>query len=345
MGQYIHDSKLISESFECRYFNPSASTNVSQVGHLSLKKIKFLFSSIFKIKKIVDEWKPNLVYVTPSSWDWGFYRDFLVISFLKMKGCKIVVHFHNRGVKSFQEKWYNKKLYAKFFKGIKTIFLSERLIPEFEQYLSPNQIFTCPNGISLPQNNEKIFFENKVYTFFFLSNMMREKGVYVLLNACKILKDSGHIFKCIFVGKWADIQERNFNKERDSFGLESCVFAHGPKYGNEKAPYFEQCDCFVFPTFYHGETFGLVLLEAMSYSLPIITTNIAGIPDIIENGKNGFCVEPQNPKELAKSMAWMIEHSKEGVKMGIYGRKKLENEFTIEKFENKICDILKECLR
>lgn len=344
MGQYIHDSKLISESYECRYFNPSASTNVNQVGHLSIKKIKFLFSSIFKIKKIVDEWKPDLVYVTPGTAGWGFYRDFLVNKILKIKKCKIVVHFHNRPNKSLYQKWYYKKMYSFFFKDIKTIFLSKRLVPVFIDYLKPEQIYICPNGISLCQGKPVLRQLDDVYTFLFLSNMMAEKGVYVLLDACKILKDQGYFFKCDFVGKWADIQKNDFEKKKASLGLDSCVFAYGAKYGAEKEPFFLQSDCFVFPTFYQGETFGLVLLEAMDYSLPIITTNIGGIPDIVENEKNGFCVDSRNPETLAKAMAWMIEHPEEGMQMGLAGRKILEEKFTIERFESNICAILKDCL-
>ena len=343
VGQYIHDSRLMSESFDCRFFNPSASTNVSQVGHLSLKKVRFLFSSISEIMKIVDEWKPDLIYTTPSSDGWGFYRDFLTVLILKKKKCKIVAHFHNRPYESFAKKWYNKKIYAHFFKNLKTIFLSERLIPVFKDYLDPNNIFICPNGIPAQRKNVKKN-SNAVYTFFFLSNMMAEKGVYILLRACKILKESGYRFKCDLVGKWADIQENDFEKEKKSLGLDSYIFAHGAKYGQEKDPYFENSDCFVFPTYYHGECFPLVLLEAMSNTLPVITTNIAGIPDIVENGRNGFCVKPQDPIGLAESMAWMIEHPEESVLMGSNGRERYETEFTIEKFEKRLCDILKVCL-
>lgn len=346
MGQYIHDSKLISESFECRYFNPSASTNVNQVGHLSLKKIKFLFSSILKIVKIVDEWKPDLVYITPAvGGGWGFYRDFITLQILKRKKCNIVAHFHNRPPKSILKKWHRKKLYAVFFNKIKSIFLSNRLVADFNQYLDSKEYYICPNGIPLCPNVLTLLRHNHEYTFFFLSNMMVGKGVYDLLNACKILKDKGYRFKCDFVGKWADIQENDFEKRKTSLGLDSCVFAHGAKYGAEKEPFFLQSDCFVFPTFYQGETFGLVLLEAMGYSLPVITTNIAGIPDIVENDKNGFCVKPRCSEALAEKMAWMIEHPEDGGRMGIFGRKILEEKFTLEKYESNICSILKDCLR
>jgi len=82
IGQYIHDSKLINDSFECTYINPSASDNVKDVGKLSLKKILFLFSFLRRINKMVDDIHPDLVYITPSSDGWGFYRDFVNVYLL-----------------------------------------------------------------------------------------------------------------------------------------------------------------------------------------------------------------------------------------------------------------------
>lgn len=344
VGQYIHDSKLISETFECRFFNPSASLNVKQVGHLSLKKIMFLFTSILKIAKIVVLWKPDLIYLTPSSSGWGFYRDFLTIWLLKKKKQKIVVHFHNKVFKPFRRKWYNKLLYANFFKGIKTIFLSELLVPDFEEFLTSNQVFICPNGIPL-QNIDMTKKSNDVYTFFFLSNMMEKKGVKVLLNACKILKDMKFRFRCIFVGKWADIQKKDFDRDCDSYGLKSYVYAYGAKYGREKEHFFLESDCFVFPTINHGECFPLVLLEAMSYGLPCISTNIGAIPSMLENEIDGFVVEQKDDRMLAKIMASMIDNPQKGIEIGQKGRKKFEDKYTLEIFESKICSILKECLK
>jgi len=346
IGQYIHDSKLINNSFECRYFNPSASANVKQVGHLSLSKIKFLFNSIFKINRIIKEWGPDLVYVTPSAWDWGFYRDFLTVSVLKRNGCKIIAHFHNRGVKEFEEKWYNKKLYRSFFNGIKTIFISKKLLPEFKNYLKEDQIYICPNGIASTLHTEiERTPSHNPFTFLFLSNMMEEKGVYILLEACKILNERGYSFKCDFIGKWADIQEQPFKEKVHTLSISHIVQFHGPKYDAEKHPFFEQSDCFVFPTYYHGETFGLVLLEAMEYSMPVIATDIAGIPDIVEDKKNGYCVKPRNAEDLANKMAAILDNPQKAIEMGLQGRKKFNTEFTLNKFESNIYSIFRDCLQ
>ncbi len=347
MGKYIHDSQLINDSFECRYLNPSASENVKDVGKLSFKKVGFLFSFLFKIHRVVNVWQPDLVYITPSADRLGFYRDYLNVLLLKYKKCKIVAHFHNKADSSFRNKWVNSLLYRSFFKGINTIFLSKRLLPQFEDYLNINSTYICPNGIksNIGSFKERRIDVTKPFRVMFLSNMMEEKGVFILLEACKILKDANVDFRCDFIGKWADISEDKFHNTVKNYGLEQHVYAHGPKYGEEKRYFFERSELLVFPTFYHGETFGLVLLEAMDFSLPIIGTEEGGIPDIIEDGKNGFVIPVKDANRLAEKIWYCIEHRDLAAQMGREGRKKFLSAYTFEYFEQRICLILSECLK
>ncbi len=347
MGQYIHDSELINSSFDCKYLNPSASDNVKDVGRLSFKKIFFLFSFIHKIYKIVNKWHPDLVYITPTSDRWGFYRDYLNVLLLKYMKCHIIAHFHNKADKSFRKKWYNRYLYRSFFNGINTIFLSKRLLPQFEEYLNEDTTYICPNGIktNIGEFKERKNDVSKPFQILFLSNMMEEKGVYVLLDACKNLKKANVDFRCDFIGKWADITESRFNERVEHYGLKHCVNAHGPIYGEEKRAFFENAELLVFPTFHHGETFGLVLLEAMDFSLPVIGTNEGGIPDIIDDGKTGFVIPTKDPESLAKKILFFIEHRDIAAQMGIEGRKKYLKDYTYNVFEKNIYLIFSECLK
>ena len=92
------------------------------------------------------------------------------------------------------------------------------------------------------------------------------------------------------MGNTGDVSPAYFRKSVETLGLQNQVFVHGPKYGKDKKIYFTQSDVFVFPTYYHGETFGLVLLEAMEYGLPCISTFEGGIPSVVEDAKTGFLV-------------------------------------------------------
>ena len=77
-----------------------------------------------------------------------------------------------------------------------------------------------------------------------------------------------------------------FSEEVDKRNLNDRIAYVGRKVGEEKEAFFRQSDVFVFPTYYYNECFPLVILEAMEYKLPVISTNEGGIPDIVKDGEN-----------------------------------------------------------
>lgn len=183
----------------------------------------------------------------------------------------------------------------------------------------------------------------KQFNILFLSNMMKEKGIWTLLEACKILKEREYRFECHFVGKWSDVNEEVFAAYVDENGLGENVYAHGPQYGEDKEIFWNSADLFVFPTFYHNECFPLVLLEAMQHSIACISTNEGGIPEIIDEQVTGYLVEKQNTIALADKMAYLIEHRAQCQSMGCKGREKLEREFSLQRFEERMLSILRFC--
>lgn len=120
----------------------------------------------------------------------------------------------------------------------------------------------------------------------------------------------------------------------------SIVFYYGKKYGVDKALFFRNADIFVFPTYYPNECFPLVLLEAMEYAIPCISTNEGGISDIIEDHRSGYLVPRNDADMLAEKIAFLIDHPEERYAMGREGRRKFKNAFTLDYFECRIADIL-----
>jgi len=346
MGKYIHDSRLVNESFDCRFINLSASANVDEVGKLSLRKVIFLLTNLWEVIGVVIRERPTLVYLTPTSGGWGFYRDFIMVKILLLLRVKLVMHFHNKASKEWVEKKWNLFLTKSFFKGVKIILLDELLYAERAPFISKNKVFFCPNGIpSVAPVECLVRLENSKVHFLFLSNMMEGKGVFVLLEACLVLMRSGLGFQCDFVGGWKDVSEVAFQSKIVEYGLQDQVKAHGAKYGDDKVHFLQKADVFIFPTHYQGETFGLVLLEAMDYSLPCISTDNGAIKTVIMDGESGYCIEQRNVAALAEKMTWMIEHPGERVAMGLNGKKRFGENFTLMHFETKIVSILSDCVK
>ena len=174
----------------------------------------------------------------------------------------------------------------------------------------------------------------------FISNLIKEKGVFDLLDACVIMHSSRVQFRCDFVGAYTDIAESFIQNYLESNDLKKVVYFHGVKTGNDKILFLQNADVFVFPTFYKNECFPLVLLEAMQYSLPVVTTDEGGIRDMVTDGENGWIVEKNNPVILADKLTKLIQSPELRHSFGASGYRKFISSFTLDHFELRFSNII-----
>ena len=113
--------------------------------------------------------------------------------------------------------------------------------------------------------------------------------------------------------------------------------------GAEKEDSLLKADLFIFPTFYHNECFPLVLLEAMQYGLPIVTTDEGGIPDIVKDGENGLICEKNNPDSLANCIEMLLKDNTLREEYGRKGRDLFEKKYSLYTFECRMTEILGSC--
>lgn len=374
VGKYIHDSKIVNREFECAYLNPTTARNLEDVNRFRFRKMFDVLGLIMRIKDKVREFQPDIVYFTANAAGMPFYKDWLIVSALRNSLRKealkradgkegyIVVHYHNKGVSTRQNRFVDNMLYKSFFKGLKVILLADALYTDIQKYVKRENVLICGNGVpdicraisrNVPEN------ATCPLNILYLSNMMIEKGVYELLEACARLNALGMKFVCRFVGGWKDITEEAFQNKALTLGLtvstpsmpdqNAMVQALGPKYGAEKMECLKKASLFVFPTYYHNECFPLVLLEAMQCQLTCISTREAAIPEIIEDGKTGLIIEKNTDGKpsvegLTHAISKMIDDCMLCYNMGQEGRKKYEHEYTLEVFERRITECLKNVL-
>lgn len=343
VGQFIKESELVNSSFNCKFINLTTAKDIKDIGRFGLRKLKDFLHLIFNVIKQVQVFKPDICYITPNSAGAPFYKDLILVLLLKLLSEKVVIHFHNKGVATRQNKFIDNILYGIFFKNVKVILLDDVLYKDIEKYVKIENVYFCANGIPSITKQEKSFdVEKQGVNILFLSNMMKAKGVWTLLNVCGMLKERKIDFVCNFVGKWSDIDEKDFIVKCKDLDLDTHVIAHGAKYGDEKSSFYSDADILVYPT--HSDCFPIVLLEAMQFALPCIASREGAIEGIVENGKTGFVVQQKNEQEFYEKIIYLIDNPLIRQQMGIAGKEKYTKEYTIEIFEHRIVGIFKQLL-
>jgi glycosyltransferase involved in cell wall biosynthesis len=115
----------------------------------------------------------------------------------------------------------------------------------------------------------------------------------------------------------------------------------GPVYGRNKEKLFRDCDIFVFPTYYDLEAFPLVNIEAMRAGIPVVSSNEGSIPEAVVDGNNGFIIDPKNVKQISNQVLKLVNNEKLRNEMGISGRKRYENYYTINAYDTQLNDGIK----
>jgi glycosyltransferase involved in cell wall biosynthesis len=100
-------------------------------------------------------------------------------------------------------------------------------------------------------------------------------------------------------------------------------------------------DIFVLPSLSEG--LSSAILEAMATSLPIVATAVGGIPELVEDGDNGLLVAPADPAALARAIERLADNPEESQRMGLRGRERMEEQFTLERKileTEQLCSVL-----
>ncbi len=135
-----------------------------------------------------------------------------------------------------------------------------------------------------------------------VSRLIKTKGISYLIEAAKILREEDFEFELNIVGDGYNVNDfKNLVKELD---LTKTVFFSGALIDDQLIDAYQQSDLFILPSLCEG--LGMVLIEAMACGIPCIATRVGGIPEVIVDEFNGLLVRPEDPKDLAEKIKYLL---------------------------------------
>ena len=296
----------LSKAVETLY-NSELNAAVNPAGEFEFEKVDITNNRNFlkNLLKICKS-KADLFYFTISQTKGGNLRDLMILKLLELQHKKCLIHLHGGYYRQLVDNdmagWQRKANYRAIRKLSGTIVLSKSLKKIFEGMIDDDKIFVVENCVddqyllTDQEIEEKLAaLENKkVLHVLWLSNFIRSKGYSFVLEMAKAEKERVKAggekrFHFDFAGKFFEASEKEyFESYVMENKLEDYITYHGVVAGEEKRNLLKQCDIFALPTRYPKEGQPISILEAMGNGMFIVTTDHAGIPDIVEDGVNGI---------------------------------------------------------
>jgi len=183
----------------------------------------------------------------------------------------------------------------------------------------PGDYKVIPNGVDVPRYANAVpiaRWQDGTPNLLFVGRHEPRKGLLDLLKAQRILRKTGYGTRLLVVGSGP--QEREARRYVATRGLQGVEFL-GRVTDAEKAQLFRTADVYVSPAT-GGESFGIVLLEAMAAGAPIVASDIHGYKGVVRREREGLLVPPRDPKGLAKAIARLLDDPELRTRMSAAGQ-------------------------
>jgi len=283
----------------------------------------------------------DLAVYFPSSRRLGLLAEFPLVLWARVLRVPYILYLHTRGYgrlhgKSFFFRW----IIDGMFRPALGVLVLGRTFEEEIRGFSPGKIFILPNCLEGEEPPGKSG-ESPGTQILFLSNLQESKGIRTLVGAIPEVVRTAPNALFVIAGPW---QDRSVERELRDFlereGVGKSVRWTGPVYGREKDDLFGSSDMFVFPTHYPYEAMSLVVLEAMRSGLPVITSDVGALSEVVLDGRTGFVLPPRNPRRLAEKILLLVHDPRLRRRMGEESRRRFREEYSSAAYRRRIGRIL-----
>lgn len=308
---------------EVLHVDARLSTGMTDIGSVRGGKIQALVGYCRAALRLANRHGCRALYYIPSPPKRSsLYRDFLVMTWIRWRFERVILHWHAVGLGAWleSEAWFWERWLAQICLGRahRAIVLASSNRADAE-VLRPRSVVVVSNGIpdpcpdfaqSLAARRAGIAALPDVRVLF-MAHCTRDKGLFGALEAvvsANRMSRSGRRFRLTVAGSFLSAsEETEFQTRVNQADVAGCVEVVGFVSGAEKDRLFREADVFLFPTYFANEGQPLNLIEALAYGLPCVTTRWRSIPEYFRADYPGLCV-PRDVPALAQALHSVVEH-------------------------------------
>lgn len=348
--QVLINSNL-NEGYNLRHFDTSRRVSKETMGRWTGANALWATRYLFEFKRVLRTFQPHIVHLPIASNRPATVRDALFSKAAAVSGARIVMHNHS----GLFDQRYNGagplwKRYVRTHLGRASAMIC--LTPYWKEFfdslelpirteviynpVSPDFIHALDQVRAAGARNERQ--EAKQVHILYVGAICEPKGVPELLLACEELMERvpGAILTLVGGPQYPGHYERIQALYQTLKHADRMRFV-GPLFGEDLARAYADADVFVLPS--HSEGLPMVLLEAMAAGLPIVSTAVGGIPDVIAEGRNGLLVPPRDGKALLGALERIVESGDLRARMGEVNECDAREKYSAEAFA-AACDEL-----
>jgi len=292
---------------------------VTSAGDSAGQKIGSLISGSVAVfgGLLLKEWDVIHIHMSQGM---SFWRKAFLGRIASLAGVPVVLHIHGSSFErlithgpSLQRIVTRKSLAA----ADVVIVLSEVGKSRFSELVPKANVVAVPNGVTIPPFSD-LHESGPIVSTGLLGT---RKGSFTIVSAAKALPDA----EFVLAGNGEITAVRD---AADSAGVAERVKTPGWIGPDEREGLLRKSSIYILPSSAEGLPIGL--LEAMSFGLPVVTTPIGGIPDVIENGRNGLLIPPDDPEALSSALQTLIGDFELRQRLGRAARDTVESGYTVE---------------
>ena len=297
-----------------------------------VKRIFFFLKSIFKYINRLIKNNFDIAHIH-MSYKGSFFRKYLIVKLNKLFKKKTILHLHGSEFEVFYDK--SNRIIKKMIKSIlesvdSTVVLGEMWRSVVYKINPKSNIKVFNNAVNIP--NFKVEWNSENINILFLGVLIKRKGIYDLVEAIRILNENGTLeeknikFMIGGVGR----ETENIKCKIREYGLNKYVEMVGWVTGEKKEELLKKAHLFVLPSYNEG--LPMAILEAMSYGIPVISTDVGSISEVVKSKETGNLVSIGDIHGLAIAINESIKNEREWIEMSLNCKNIIYNQFNEKKY-------------